>query len=376
MDPPTNFRAAETFPLDPRLLTEHHLRCPLCKSMLKDPVSIPCGHNYCRGCINEFWDNCAGDYVCPQCGNPSETRPVLNTNAALAEVVRNLQQAGFSPALPPQPYARPEDVACDFCTERRLKAVKCCSTCGVSLCETHVKQHYTIPALQKHTLLDVTGDMKTRPSQQHQNTDSSFSSTVSGQQHQTDKTQDIIKEMAVRSFFETVLNTAKVQTRPKRPAKTFRPKTKDNEDVRSLARMCSTLQQEVSGLKKNLSRLKAKKRRQKETYHDDKKDYGEEDDDEEEEDYEEEDDDEEVNEHEKEYAEEEEDYGEEDEEEEDEDDDSSNSEKDFDAESDEEVESDEDGYDDDEEGNTDDYDGEEDDEDDRNFKEYDDEDYY
>jgi len=160
--------------------------------MLKDPVSTSCGHNYCRGCINEFWDNCAGDYVCPQCENTSETRPVLNTNAALAEVVKSLHH-DFSPALPPQSYAGLEDVACDFCTEQhKLKAVKCCLTCDVFLCETHVKPHYTIAALQKHTLSDVTGDMKTRP-EQHQNTDNSFSSTVSGQQDQTDKTQDVIE---------------------------------------------------------------------------------------------------------------------------------------------------------------------------------------
>ncbi|XP_026100008.1 RING finger protein PSH1 isoform X1 [Carassius auratus] len=253
MDPPTNFRAAETLPLGPRLLTEHHFRCPLCTSILKDPVSTSCGHNYCRGCINEFWDSCAGYYVCPQCGNPSETRPVLNTNAALAEVVKNLQQAGFSPALPPQSYARAEDVACDFCTERRLKAVKCCLTCDVSLCETHIKQHYTIPALQKHTLSDV----KTRPSQQCQNTDNSFRSISSGQQDHTDKTVDIIKEMAVRSIFESVLKPAKLQTQPKRPAK---PKTRDNKEVRNLARMCSTLKQEVSGLKKRLSKRKNTKK--------------------------------------------------------------------------------------------------------------------
>ncbi len=118
---------------------------------------------------------------------------MLNTNAALAEVVKSLHHAGFSPALPPQSDAGPEDVACEFCTEQhKLKAVKRCSTCDVSLCETHVKSHYTIAALQKHTLSDVTGDMKTRP-EQHQNTDNSFSSTVSGQQDQTDKTQDVIE---------------------------------------------------------------------------------------------------------------------------------------------------------------------------------------
>ncbi len=183
-----------------RLLTEHHLRCLLCKSMLKDPVSIPCGHNYCRGCINEFWVICAGDHVCPQCGNTLETRPVLNTNAALAEVVKSLHHAGFSPALLPQSYAGPEDVACDFCTEQhKLKSVKCCLTCVMFLCETHIKPHYTVAALQKHTLSDVTGDMKTRP-EQHQNT---VSSTVSGQQDQTDNTLDIIKVWYPFSIYNT-----------------------------------------------------------------------------------------------------------------------------------------------------------------------------
>ncbi|XP_059360390.1 uncharacterized protein LOC132098216 [Carassius carassius] len=257
-EPPVNCKAEDNFPLDSsyckicwysgnyfdfvtsRLRTSRHFKCPLCKSMLKDPVSISCGHNYCRGCINEFWDNRAGVYGCPQCGNPSETRPVLNTNAALDEVVKSLQQAGFSPVLPPQSYAGPEDVACDYCTEEKLKAVKCCLTCVMSLCETHVKPHYTIAALQKHTLSDVTGDMKTGPSEQHQNTDNSFSST--GQQDQTDKTQDIIEE-EIRSILDSVFNTCTSETEV----------SKDETNVSKLALFCSE-QQDDSG-HKSLSKL-------------------------------------------------------------------------------------------------------------------------
>ncbi|XP_056102529.1 uncharacterized protein LOC130081848 isoform X2 [Rhinichthys klamathensis goyatoka] len=349
IDPPTNFKAAETFPLDPRLLTEQDLRCRVCKSMLKDPVSIPCGHNYCNACINAFWDNCAGEYVCPHCGKASETRPVLNINADLAEVVKYKQQTGFSPALPPQPYAGPEDVACDFCSETKLKSVKSCLTCNAFLCETHVRQHYTIPALQKHTLSDVTGDIKTRPSEQCQNSDNSFSSTAGGQQHHAD-----IKEMAV---------AAKLQTRLKRSAKTFRPKTKEKKDhVRKIALMCSTLQQEVSGLKEKLSKLdkkntKTEKYEDEEEYDDEEDDFGEEEDDDD-------DDDDDDNDYED-YG----DYGD------DGDDNEDYSEKDYDAENDEEEEDDEDGLDsfDDEDGNKDDW--EEDDWEDYEDKEdYDDED--
>ncbi|KPP66908.1 GTPase IMAP family member 4-like [Scleropages formosus] len=44
------------------------------------------------------------------------------------------------------------DVACDACTEKMERAVKFCLTCSVSYCEAHVRQHYTVPALQRHVL--------------------------------------------------------------------------------------------------------------------------------------------------------------------------------------------------------------------------------
>ncbi|XP_070296687.1 receptor-type tyrosine-protein phosphatase H-like [Salvelinus sp. IW2-2015] len=57
----------------------------------------------------------------------------------------------------PEEKIRPGEVHCDICSE--VQAVKFCQTCSVSYCETHIRQHYTIPKLQKHTLVDVTGDL-------------------------------------------------------------------------------------------------------------------------------------------------------------------------------------------------------------------------
>ncbi len=108
-------------------------------------------------------------HVCPQCGNTSETRPVLNTNAALAEVVKSLHH-DFSPALPPQSYAGPEDMACDFCTKQhKLKAVKCCLTCDVFLCETHVKATlHNSSATETHTVRrDWRHEDETRAAPEH-----------------------------------------------------------------------------------------------------------------------------------------------------------------------------------------------------------------
>ncbi|KAI4877474.1 hypothetical protein NFI96_030848, partial [Prochilodus magdalenae] len=144
------------------LLTEDHFRCLICADILKEPVSIPCGHNYCKTCIQSYWTKPTrtGSFSCPQCRKRFRTRPALDPNSALAKMVKELQQAGFSPALPAHCYAGPGDVACDFCTGTKLRAVKSCLTCSASYCETHVKQHYTVAALQRHMLMEVTGELE------------------------------------------------------------------------------------------------------------------------------------------------------------------------------------------------------------------------
>uniref|UniRef100_A0A8D3D2Z5 RING-type domain-containing protein n=1 Tax=Scophthalmus maximus TaxID=52904 RepID=A0A8D3D2Z5_SCOMX len=30
--------------------------CSVCLEVLRDPVTIPCGHSYCLGCIEDYWD--------------------------------------------------------------------------------------------------------------------------------------------------------------------------------------------------------------------------------------------------------------------------------------------------------------------------------
>ncbi|KAF3702332.1 Tripartite motif-containing protein 16 Estrogen-responsive B box protein [Channa argus] len=139
-------------------LDQEKLCCSVCLDLLTDPVTIPCGHNYCMSCIKSFWDmdDQKGIQSCPQCRQIFVPRPVLMKNTMLADLVEDLNKRGLqaSPAYPC--YAGAEDVACDFCTGTKLKAIKSCQKCLVSYCDQHLQPHYESAAFEKHKLVDPT----------------------------------------------------------------------------------------------------------------------------------------------------------------------------------------------------------------------------
>ncbi|XP_054481341.1 finTRIM family, member 82 [Anoplopoma fimbria] len=150
-----------------------YFSCSLCVNLLKDPVAIPCGHSFCMDCISGYWNEAdyTGIYICPQCKITFTQRPVLRPNATLSLVAEKIRKSGLNLNLNTSQgnlYAGPSDVPCDYCSGKKLKAVKSCLNCLASYCEKHLKPHYESATFKRHKLVDELGNLDRKICPQHQ----------------------------------------------------------------------------------------------------------------------------------------------------------------------------------------------------------------
>ncbi|KAI2664998.1 E3 ubiquitin-protein ligase TRIM39 [Labeo rohita] len=102
-------------------LTEE-LQCSICLDVFTDPVSTPCGHNFCKTCLNKCWDN-SQTCNCPYCKETFKQRPDLKINTTLRES---------------------------------------------SYCETHLEPHLRVAGLKKHKLIEPVSNLEDYICQTHE----------------------------------------------------------------------------------------------------------------------------------------------------------------------------------------------------------------
>nr|XP_061794988.1 E3 ubiquitin/ISG15 ligase TRIM25-like [Nerophis lumbriciformis] len=143
------------------VLDKDQFTCSVCLDVLRDPVTIPCGHSYCSDCIRNYWDQAdyIGVFMCPQCRQSFNPRPALARSTLLADVVDRFKRSGLqevSGGQQPSPaLAQGDDVECDVCIGRKNKAVNSCLVCLASYCELHVRPHHDSAVFMKHKLVSA-----------------------------------------------------------------------------------------------------------------------------------------------------------------------------------------------------------------------------
>ncbi|KAM9718121.1 E3 ubiquitin-protein ligase TRIM21-like isoform 2-T2 [Menidia menidia] len=149
-------------------LDELQFRCTVCLDVFSDPVSTPCGHNFCKLCLGTYWDT-TEVCRCPLCKEMFLKRPELRVNMAFREVVDHFKSTVSGPEAGREAReADPGEVACDICADVKAKASRSCLVCMASYCEAHLEPHKTATALSKHKLIKPVKNLEERICHKHE----------------------------------------------------------------------------------------------------------------------------------------------------------------------------------------------------------------
>ncbi|XP_008398948.1 E3 ubiquitin-protein ligase TRIM39-like [Poecilia reticulata] len=143
------------------ILYEEQVLCSICLGEFKEPVSTLCGHNFCKGCITQYW-NSLNNAQCPLCKRRLGNKPKLKVNTEFRDVVEHFNRMRVQGG--PKIIAQPGEVPCDVCTKPKLKAHQTCLVCLASYCEPHLESHQN---LKKHKLIDPVPNLEDRVCKKH-----------------------------------------------------------------------------------------------------------------------------------------------------------------------------------------------------------------
>ncbi|XP_035375752.1 zinc finger protein RFP-like [Electrophorus electricus] len=149
------------------VLSEEDLQCSICLDVFTDPVTTPCGHNFCMVCLKECWDS-SSLCQCPDCKEEFSKRPEMHVNAFISAMAAQFKKSFQVESNSTADLLLSKMVLCDSCTENKQEALRSCLDCGVSYCHPHLLPHSTTAKLRKHKLIDPVENLEDYICQKHE----------------------------------------------------------------------------------------------------------------------------------------------------------------------------------------------------------------
>ncbi|XP_068443803.1 E3 ubiquitin/ISG15 ligase TRIM25 [Clinocottus analis] len=202
--------------LEESSVLQDELTCPVCLDVYRDPHLLPCGHNFCKICLDRLKRQAErGRFRCPECRDSHRCGTNFQKNFKLANIAddyrlrrrataaaekksKGLLSSSMSAV---QMRSLLITVPCDYCPSLEAQAsafnaaaedrssaaavsqeggdqqeaaagesmfaVKTCLKCEVSMCQEHVKPHLELPAFRDHPLTEPMSDLWKRKCPDH-----------------------------------------------------------------------------------------------------------------------------------------------------------------------------------------------------------------
>uniref|UniRef100_A0A3B4BE29 Uncharacterized protein n=1 Tax=Periophthalmus magnuspinnatus TaxID=409849 RepID=A0A3B4BE29_9GOBI len=119
--------------------SEDQFLCSICLDLFTEPVTTPCGHNFCKLCLSQHWDTSA-PCRCPLCKELFRIKPELKVNTLLSEMLSQVkQETGSNLCLHHVLCFRAPEQSLDMVEQRRLKIQKLQSSVEQSQTAAHTE---------------------------------------------------------------------------------------------------------------------------------------------------------------------------------------------------------------------------------------------
>uniref|UniRef100_A0A674I997 RING-type domain-containing protein n=1 Tax=Terrapene triunguis TaxID=2587831 RepID=A0A674I997_9SAUR len=77
--------------------------CPVCLEYFTEPVTLECGHNFCRACISQCWEGSDTATSCPQCRETVQQRNLRPNRQLLRNIVEAARELKLQTGREPEP---------------------------------------------------------------------------------------------------------------------------------------------------------------------------------------------------------------------------------------------------------------------------------